>query len=172
MAAYLAQHNGGFNTVVGRAADEPISTVTNSGSQQQLVEAHIEAVLSQEHIKGARRVARFLRRYGVVFEGKYATVAGCVIVDICMRMLTPRELFLAQGFPPSFVIDEAVFINDDGTAMTRRLTKEEQIRMCGNSVCQGVAEAIVRANLPELCPPKDDGPSRTTQRNTRQVARV
>ncbi|MDO5434475.1 DNA cytosine methyltransferase [Eubacterium sp.] len=28
------------------------------------------------------------------------------IVDIGMRMLTPRELFRAQGFPESYVIDQ------------------------------------------------------------------
>jgi len=60
-----------------------------------------------------------------------------VVTDIGMRMFTPRELYRAQGFPDSYVIDAGV----DG----RWITKSAQIRMCGNSVCPPVAEALVRA---------------------------
>lgn len=69
------------------------------------------------------------------------TVDGAtyVLEDIGMRMLTPRELYTAQGFPADYVIDPLV----DG----KRLSKTAQIRMCGNSVCPQVAEAVVRANL-------------------------
>ena len=66
-----------------------------------------------------------------------------VIVDIGMRMLTPRELARCQGFPDDYVLDP---IGPSG----KPLSKAAQIRMIGNSVCPGVAEAIVRANLPEL----------------------
>jgi hypothetical protein len=51
-----------------------------------------------------------------------------MIVDIGMRMLTPRELFRAQGFPDSYIIDRTA----DGTP----ISKTDQIRMCGNSVCR------------------------------------
>lgn len=61
------------------------------------------------------------------------------IVDIGMRMLTPRELFAAQGFPPDYIIDP---IGPSG----KPLTKTAQIRMCGNSVCPPLAAALVRAN--------------------------
>jgi DNA (cytosine-5)-methyltransferase 1 len=61
------------------------------------------------------------------------------IVDIGMRMLTPRELFAAQGFPADYVIDP---IGPSG----KPLTKTAQIRMCGNSVCPPLAAALVRAN--------------------------
>ncbi len=63
------------------------------------------------------------------------------IVDIGMRMLTPRELFRAQGFPDSYIIDP----EHNG----RPLTKSEQVRMCGNSVSPPVAAALVRANYAE-----------------------
>ena len=133
IAAVMAQHNGGHNTVPARPIDEPISAVTASGSQQQLVAASVAAYygseadgqevieplrtvttkgrlsvvhsdinpipLTPEQDKAARRVVKFLRRYGVKIEGPYAIVKGYVIVDIGMRMLTPRELFRAQGFP-------------------------------------------------------------------------
>jgi len=61
-----------------------------------------------------------------------------VMTDIGMRMLTPRELFLAQGFPPNYIIDSGA----DG----RVITKTEQIHKCGNSVPPQLVEAIVRAN--------------------------
>jgi len=184
VSAYLAQHNGGFNTTEGHDAREPISTISGTGSQQQVVAASMAAYygseqdgqgvdepartgrtkghlglvesaavqpLTADQVEGARRVTKFLRDHGVQFDGEFAMVAGCVIVDIGMRMLTPRELFRAQGFPESYIIDRATFYDPaTGASFERALTKEEQIRMCGNSVCPPVAEAIVRANVPEL----------------------
>ena len=61
------------------------------------------------------------------------------IADIGMRMLSPRELFRAQGFPDSYRIDPEY----NG----KPLTKTAQIRCCGNSVCPPLAEALVRSNF-------------------------
>lgn len=184
VAACLAQHNGGFNTMEARAADEPLSTICSRGAQQQLVAASAVAYYGSEkdgqglngpartgttkprlglveskavfpltaaELVGARRVAKFLRSFGVEFEGEFATVKGHVIVDIGMRMLTPRELFRAQGFPEDYVIDRA-WVVDKHTGEWRevRLTKAQQIRMCGNSVCPTVMEALIKANVPEM----------------------
>ena len=63
-----------------------------------------------------------------------------VIADIGMRMLTPRELYRAQGFPESYEIDRGT----NG----RVFTKTAQIRMCGNSVPPDFAEALARVNSP------------------------
>lgn len=65
------------------------------------------------------------------------------IVDIGLRMLTPRELFDAQGFPSDYIID----VDADGKAYP----KSEQVARCGNAVCPPIPTAMVRANLPELC---------------------
>jgi len=67
------------------------------------------------------------------------------IVDIGMRMLTPRERFNAQGFRPDYVIDRGEL--EDGSIVP--LTLEQQGRMCGNSVCPQMAEALVAANYRE-----------------------
>jgi DNA (cytosine-5)-methyltransferase 1 len=64
-----------------------------------------------------------------------------VIADIGMRMLAPRELFRAQGFPDTYRIDVEVG--------GKPLSKSAQVRMCGNSVCPPVAAALVSANLAE-----------------------
>lgn len=65
------------------------------------------------------------------------------IVDIGLRMLTPRELFNAQGFPKDYIID----VDADG----KPYPKSEQVARCGNAVCPPIPTALVRANLPELC---------------------
>lgn len=65
------------------------------------------------------------------------------INDIGMRMLEPRELYNAQGFPPDYIID------CDYTG--RQYPRTKQVARCGNAVPPPFAEALVRANLPELC---------------------
>lgn len=65
------------------------------------------------------------------------------IVDIGLRMLTPRELFNAQGFPKDYIID----VDADG----KPYPKSEQVARCGNAVCPPIPTALVRANLPEFC---------------------
>lgn len=65
------------------------------------------------------------------------------IVDIGLRMLTPRELFDAQGFQPDYIID----VDADG----KPYPKFKQVELCGNVVCPPIPAALVRANLPELC---------------------
>lgn len=65
------------------------------------------------------------------------------INDIGLRMLEPRELYNAQGFPPDYIIDH------DYKGNTYPRTK--QVARCGNAVPPPFAEALVRANLPEMC---------------------
>lgn len=62
------------------------------------------------------------------------------IADIGLRMLTPRELYRAQGFPESYVIDPLF----GGVPLTLRA----QQKMVGNSVSPPPAAALLRANLP------------------------
>lgn len=65
------------------------------------------------------------------------------ISDIGLRMLTPRELYAAMGFPADYAIDRDYLGNE--------YPKDQQIAKCGNSVPPPLAEAMVRANLPEWC---------------------
>ena len=68
------------------------------------------------------------------------------IVDIGMRMLTPRERFLAQGFPVDYEI--ATGIGPDGESVP--LTLDAQGRACGNSVCPPLARALAAENCGDL----------------------
>lgn len=65
------------------------------------------------------------------------------ISDIGLRMLTPRELYDAMGFPHDYIIDRDINGNP--------ISRSDQVARCGNAVCPAVAEALVRANLPEQC---------------------
>lgn len=78
------------------------------------------------------------------------------INNIGLRMLEPRELYNAQGFPPDYIIDH------DYKGNTYPRTK--QIARCGNAVPPPFAEALVRANLPEMC-----GAKIHTMRELREV---
>ncbi|MEN5239076.1 DNA cytosine methyltransferase [Pseudomonas sp. TWI923] len=219
--AFIEQANGGFNTTPAKGADEPLTTVTNTGSQQRLVTAHlatlrngstgqlaadplstvtagdhhaliganllhlrgncdardageplhtvsaggthhglVEYKLSPEHEEGALRVAAFLISYygsgnssacdspapTVTTKDRLGLVTvfvkgtPYVIVDICLRMLQPHELYRAQGFPASYIIDKGA----DG----KPFTKTEQVHMCGNSVSPPPMAALARANDP------------------------
>ena len=77
-----------------------------------------------------------------------------IITDIGMRMLTPRELFRAQGFSDEYIIDK--------TPGGKQVTKSEQVRLCGNSVPPQFAEVLVQENyIPMEIKP-------TTKRNSLQ----
>lgn len=164
-AAFLAQMNGGFNTTPGHDVRRPISTITNTGSQQQLVTADLvplpRCAAGTADAAGAERVYGFLAMYysngtqfydlakplpTVTTRDRMAlvtvTVRGApfVIVDVGLRMLTPRELFRGQGFPDSYIIDRKA----DGTP----LSKANSVRLVGNSVPPGLLQAIAEVNDP------------------------
>ncbi len=65
------------------------------------------------------------------------------ISDIGLRMLTPKELYRAQGFPPDYIIEK----DYNG----KPYPKNQQVARCGNAVCPPMAKAVVKANLPEYC---------------------
>ncbi len=139
VSAFLEQANAGGYDGDGRAATAPLSTIMGSGSQQRLVKAFLVKFYSE----GGQHAACSDPMHTVPTKDRMGlvTIAGTdyAIADIGLRMLTPRELYRAQGFPESYVVDRGA----DG----RRLPKDAQVRMCGNSVCPPIAAALVRANL-------------------------
>jgi DNA (cytosine-5)-methyltransferase 1 len=126
----------------GQAVTEPLPTLTagrgyHVGEVRAFLVKYYGQGLGQRLTDPAATVTT-KDRMGLV------TVAGedYVIADIGLRMLTPRELFNAQGFPPDYVID--LLYNG------RPLPKSKQVRACGNSVCPPLAEALVRANCADM----------------------
>lgn len=86
-----------------------------------------------------------MREYSGPESTGLVTIEGVVyrIVDIGMRMLQPHELYRAQGFPEWYIIDR------DYRGV--KYAKDKKVARCGNAAPPPFAEALVRANLPELC---------------------
>lgn len=126
----------------GQPVTEPLGTVQAQGQHY----AEVRAFLLKYY--GTDQDPRLRDPLGTVTtKDRFAVVlvhgVEYVIVDIGMRMLVPRELFRAQGFPDTYVIDPVV------DASGARLSKTDQVDKCGNSVCPPIAAALVRANLAE-----------------------
>lgn len=124
----------------GVGAEEPLHTVCASGQHMAEVRAFLLKYCGTDQdpqLGEPLHTVTTKDRYGLVT----VTIDGeeYVIVDIGMRMLSPRELFNAQGFPPDYIIDR----DSEG----RPMTKTDQVAKCGNSVCPSLAKALVRANM-------------------------
>lgn len=151
VAAFFAKYYG---TSDGARIDDPLHTVTVKDRM-----AHLQADLAAppagpEHHARARQVAEFLREHDAWDGGEFVTLeiggASYVVIDIGMRMLTPRELFRAQGFPDDYVIDGVWDQDEAGEWVWQGFAKDVQVSCCGNSVCPPIAAAIVGANCGHL----------------------
>lgn len=127
----------GTSTAAG--TDEPLGTISAGGQHHAEVRSFLLAYYGTDQSQGlADPLATVTSRdrFGLV------TIHGqdYQIVDIGLRMLQPRELFRAQGFPDDYIIG-------DDPAQGLKLTKSAQVRMCGNSVCPPMAKALILANF-------------------------
>ncbi len=127
----------------GQRTDEPAPTITAGGLH--VGEVQTTLAVDEYDEQRAQLVLAFLRKYCGEDCTGLVTIDGVVyrIVDIGMRMLQPRELYRAQGFPDWYVIEH------DFRGV--KYAKDKQVARCGNAVPPQFAEALVRANLPELC---------------------
>jgi DNA (cytosine-5)-methyltransferase 1 len=145
----------GTSTAAG--AGEPLHTISAGGQHHAEVRAFLLAYYGTDQDQAPSSPLATVTsrdRFGLV------TIHGqdYEIVDIGLRMLAPHELYRAQGFPSGYVIDEipdpALLFADgaqiaaDPLSLPRiPLTKSAQVRMCGNSVCPPLSEALIRANF-------------------------
>lgn len=130
------------NHMCGQPMDEPLGTIT-AGTTHHL---EVQAFLLKYYGNGtANSVDEPLDTVTARDRFALVTIHGeeYIITDIRMRMLQPRELFNAQGFPEDYIIDH----DADGKAYP----KNKQVARCGNAVTPPVPAAMVRANLPECC---------------------
>lgn len=131
-----------YGTIVGSSINEPLGTITALGQHIAEVQAFLVKYYGQgagQELNEPLHTITTKDRFGLV------TVKGndYQIVDIGMRMLTPRELFNAQGFPADYIIDHDV----EG----KKITQKSQVAKCGNSVSPLLPTVMVQANLPEYC---------------------
>lgn len=141
VTAFLAKHFGGNYTGPGAPLTEPMHTITTQ-DHHALVCAFLVKYYGEggqdQHIDDPLHTIPTVDRFGLVTveQQQYR------IADIGMRMLEPRELYRAQGFPESYQIAPVI--------AGKPLPKRAQVRMCGNSVSPPLAAALARANAPEL----------------------
>lgn len=130
------------NNSIGQSVTSPLNTITAGGGHFGEVRAFLLKYYGQgggQTLDEPLHTITTKDRFGLI------TVAGqdYQIIDIGMRMLTPRELFRAQGFPDTYII-ECDYLG-------RPYPKTAQVARCGNAVPPQLPAALVRANLPELC---------------------
>jgi DNA (cytosine-5)-methyltransferase 1 len=137
-------HMGHGEGKAGGPVTEPLHTISAQGLHHGEVRAFLVKYYSEggqdQSLHDPMHTIPTKDRLGLVT----VTIAGqeWVIVDIGLRMLNPKELYAAQGFPAHYRFETGA----DGEPMT----KTAQVRMCGNSVSPPPAEALVRANYSEI----------------------
>ena len=176
ITAYIEQANGGprNKNISGHAAHEPLSTITQAGSQQRLVTAHAverpmtnaqtpgdATGLTPEQEEGALRVAAFLMRYyGEGGQWNHLREPAATITTkerLALVTVTVRGMPFVivdiglRMLKPTELYRAQGFREDyviDRTADGRRLTISESVRLVGNSVSPPPMVALIRANLP------------------------
>lgn len=142
---------------VGTPPSEPLQTVTASAGKERacsggtfaVCKAYLAKIRSGDDLGHWPEIRALLNEFcGYTLaedEVLLLEISGALyyIADIGLRMLSPRELYNAMGFPPDYIIDHDYLGNE--------YKKSAQVARCGNAVCPPMATALVRANLPEWC---------------------
>lgn len=142
VAAYLMRQ---FGKSIGSDMAHPMGTITaGGGGKTGLVTAFLLKYYGSDQDPRLNEPLHTITTKGrfdlvtVQIEGELYYIA-----DIGLRMLQPKELFRAQGFPDDYIITHGV----DQQNIAFLLTKTQQIQMCGNSVSPLPAAALVRSNV-------------------------
>ncbi len=145
-AANLLHYYGGADHA--SRVDNPLPTVTTL-PRHYVVKTYLQKMDAAQDFGNWACVRELLNKYA-----GYSIAADEILImeidgeryfisDIGMRMLKARELMLAQGFPPDYIIDIESHIG-------KRYSEAKQIARMGNAVCPPVTEALVRANCAEI----------------------
>lgn len=135
------------NNQDGSPADVPVNTICANGQHAGVVKEYLTAADDGLDLHRWPEIRAMLNEYCgytlVDDEILLLDIGGTLwfISDIGLRMLTPRELYAAMGFPPDYKIER------DYT--DKEYTKSQMVARCGNAVCPPMARAVVAANFPE-----------------------
>lgn len=150
VASHLAKMRGNPDThPVGKDHRQPIDTISAQGNHFAEVRAFLVKYYGSEQHGAKASDPMHTVRTGDCFGLVLIKGIAYAIIDIGLRMLQPKELFAAQGFPADYIHDRGLY-RIDNKWVWRALTKTAQVRMCGNSVCPPLAEALVKANAPDM----------------------
>lgn len=143
VAAQCAEFKG---QDIGQDCRKPLRTITAGGGEFGVVRVTLNRTGGMGYWPQIRELLNRFCGYDLADNECLVLMIGGVgyyIADITLRMLTPRELYNAMGFPPDYKIERDYLGN--------AYPKSKQVARCGNAVCPPLAEAMVRANLPEWC---------------------
>lgn len=136
-------------TNLGGPATEPLQTITAGGGHHGVIVTTIVEAVPGADLKYWPKIRELLNEYcGYHLQDNdlmLFRIDGIwyFMADIGLRMLTPHELYQANGFPVDYIIDRDYTGKEYG--------KTKQVARCGNAVPPPFATALVRANLPEWC---------------------
>lgn len=136
-------------TNLGGPASEPVQTITAGGGHHGVVTTRISKAEPGADLRNWPKIRELLNTYCGYHLAENEVIlfliggAWYFVADIGLRMLTPRELYRANGFPDDYKIERDYMGNVYG--------KSKQVARCGNAVPPPFATALVRANLPEWC---------------------
>lgn len=145
-ATHLVKMKG---TNLGGPMSEPVQTITAGGGHFGVVTTVVARAERDADLKHWPEIRDLLNTYCGYHLGPEDVIlfeiggTAYFMADIGLRMLTPRELYMANGFPRDYKIER------DYTG--REYPKTKQVARCGNAVPPPFATALVRANLPEWC---------------------
>ena len=146
MATHLVKMKG---TNLGSPMSEPVQTITAGGGHFGVVTTVVVKAEPGANLKHWPEIRDLLNTYCGYHLGPEDVIlfeiggVAYFMADIGLRMMIPRELYAANGFPPDYIIDRDYLGNAYG--------KSKQVARCGNAVPPPFATALVRANLPEWC---------------------
>ena len=146
MATHLVKMKG---TNLGGPMSEPVQTITAGGGHFGVVTTVVVKAEPGANLKHWPEIRDLLNTYCGYHLGPEDVIlfeiggVAYFMADIGLRMMIPRELYAANGFPPDYIIDRDYLGNAYG--------KSKQVARCGNAVPPPFATALVRANLPEWC---------------------
>ena len=133
----------------GQSADNPLRTITAGDGEFGVVKTTIVKIKGNQSLYNWPKVRELLNTHcGYNLKDDeillfYIGIDFYFIADIGLRMLCPKELYAAMGFPADYIIDRDFLGNE--------YKRSAQVARCGNAVCPQLAKAIVASNLPEYC---------------------
>ena len=146
MLSHLAHFKGSDK---GQDARDPLLSITAADGQFAVIRTTVEKYAPDAGLGHWDKVRDLLNKFAgytlASDEVLLLWIGGnaYVIVDVALRMFTPRELYNAMGFPADYIFDKDIH--------GRPISRADQVARCGNAVCPAVAKALVEANLPEEC---------------------
>lgn len=136
-------------TNLGGPVQEPVQTITASDTHHGLVITKVEKAAPGANLQRWPLIREALNKYCDYHLADNEVIlflidgAWYFMADIGLRMLTPAELYRANGFPIDYIIERDYQGNTYG--------KTKQVARCGNAVPPPFATALTRANFPEWC---------------------